>query len=1107
MNDKPNFQRVTTALTMTADALAPFLERELKRTGMGWWTERVLPNVSPEGRQRLPSVPPRGTTGVLKVLDLTDLLLLLARNASVLKGGRMKREVRTYAEELRSARNEWAHRPATGKDIAPERANRILDTASLLLDEVDPSAAAAVRALRDAVDPPRGPQPGDPNGGNLPVPTPLPGPTGGFAGLRPWRDAATPREDVRTGRLTKDQFAADLHEVFRGNPAVSEEYRDAREFFDRTYVTEGLRAFLKTALERLTGAGGQPVVQLKTGFGGGKTHTMLALYHMARSGADLVNDVPVLKELSQEVGVAIPRAKTAVLVGTKLSPTAPWDDEPELKSLGISLKTLWGHLAWQLGGWESYKLVQTADDSGVAPGEELRKVLERAAPCVILIDELVAYGRKLKKGIPGGTLESNMSFVQTLTELAKATPGVVVAASIPESEMEIGGPQGQQVLQRFQQIFGRLETPWQPVGAQEAFEVVRRRLFEKVDPDARDQAVATFAAYYRDNPGDFPPETRERAYEDRMRSAFPFHPEVFDRLYQDWATMPEFQSTRGVLRLLAGAVQALWQDGDASPVIMPGTLQLSAPAVREEVLRYLPEGFGAVLDADIDGATSKAVQIDAENPRFGRVGAARATARAILLGSAPAKAVHGVEEVRVMLGAARPGEPTATYLNALHRLRDRLEYLHTSGQRYWFDVRPNLNRIVADRMSRVTEEQALNLAIDRLRKDADRGGFAAKHVAPIETGDVPDDSTLRLVIISPGHPYGADDGANQAVTWAGRLLEHRGSAPRLHRNMVVFAAFDEEQVPQLIEQAKLYIAWESVLQEKQNLRLNGDQERQAKEAVEKGSSSIDALLQQGYRWVLAPDPSEPGADRADPAQRFHATDMSARLGAAGPLAQRVMAALQAEEACLDRWSPYFLKEMLDRWFWRDGVDHISIKKLWEENLTRYPYLQRLASREVLIRTVQEGAANTDYFGYADGFDGERYLGLKFGSRPASVNYDERAVIVRKEVAERLVAVHISEPLGATGSGESLESNGKSGPSSPAPPKRYWGRAKLPSTRVASQARQIAEEIVQHLNAAGGDVEVVLEISARFRDGLSDDAKRIVATNSQQLGLDFGFEEQ
>jgi len=1126
-----NYTRMTQAMALLADALAPFVERELKRAGAGWWTTYVLPNVSALTRSKLPTMPKKGVNGQLSQLDLADLLALIVRNWQTVFASRLPDECRSYAEELRAVRNKWAHRQAAG-DIPEASARRAIETAALLLEPIDASAAEAIRAILAPADPapaaaapapPPSQPPSQPAPAAAPPPSQPPSPASASsadAGLRPWREVVTPRPDVRTGRLTQSQFAADLHEVYRGNPEAGSEYLDAREFFARTYVTSGLRDFLRTALRRLTGKGGDPVVQLKTGFGGGKTHTMLALYHMARSGADIVDDVEVLKELSQELGVAIPRAKTAVLVGTKISATAPYDDDPELKSLGISLKTLWGHLAWQLGGWKAYQLVQKADDTATAPGEELRKVFEMASPCIILIDELVAYGRNLptQRGkVPGGTLESLLSFLQTLTEMAKSTPQVIVAASIPESEMEIGGPQGEVVLQRIQQTFGRLETAWQPVQPEESFEVVRRRLCEQVPPGARDQAVSVFMNYYRQNASDFPAEVRERAYEERMKAAYPFHPELFDRLYLDWnGALPTFQSTRGVLRLLAGAVQAMWRENDQSALIMPATLRIDLPEVREELMRYLPPQFQSVIDSDIEGPSSGAVRLDAQNPRFGRVGAARACARAILLGSVPGKATKGIEDVRIRLGAARPGETIATYNDALNRLRDQLQYLHVGGSRYWFEVRPNLNQALADRMSRITEDDVFAELEQRLRNDRERGIFAGKHVAP-DPGDVPDDAAVRLVVASPRLPHRAGDEDSPAIRWAREVLAQRGNQPRLNRNMLVFAAFDEERLQGLIDATRQFLAWKSIDQDKKALNLDEDQRKQAENGMEKANRTVNVMLNEGYHWALAPysEPVKAGERWQPGPEQWRAVDTAGRLGAAGPIPVRVAAALQHEELLIEKWSPYFMREVLERWFWPQGIDHISARAFWEENLARYVYLPRLRDRSVIEQTIREGAATRDFFGYADAFDGQRYVGLKFGERPVNVLLDGASVIVRREVAERQeppVAPAAARPADhSPAAGHPAGSRGETAPSPPTrrPMRRFYGRVRLNPLRVSTGAGEIAQEVIRHLaEVADGKVEVYLEISATSEGGYSEQTLRTVGENARTLKFEsFGFEEE
>jgi predicted AAA+ superfamily ATPase len=1116
MSTQPNYLLLTEAVATLRDSLRPFVETQLRNAGAGWWKDYVLPNVSPLSRGKLPPQAVKNDRNLLAPLDLADLLQLIARNWAPVFRGRLTDTARAYAAELYDTRNLWAHKGEG--DVNRADVERAIDTAARLLDGIDRKAAAAMRALRTRSEERGG------SGSDLAPLSSLLTPISYQAvhGLRSWREVATPREDVRQGVLSQGQFAADLGDVARGTTPAGSEYRDPVEFFNRTYVTAGVRAFLRSALLRLTDKGGDPVVQLKTGFGGGKTHTMLALYHLARGGPVLAGQ-EALRDLFAETGPP-PEANVAVLVGTHIDPTTPYDDEDDLQSLGIQVKTLWGRMAWQIGGLDGYLMVQDADESGVAPGAEtLIRLFTRFAPCVVLIDELVAFARKLPTGrqrVVAGSFESNLSFIQSLTEAAKAAPRTVVVASIPESDMEIGGVQGQAALLRIENTFGRVETPWTPVEATESFEVVRRRLFESVDADACDQAVTAYSRLYRDNTADFPTETRERAYEERMRKAFPFHPELFDRLYEDWnAAIPNFQSTRGVLRLLAGAVQWLWQHQDPSPMIMPGTLPLESPTVRDEIMRYLPRGFQSVIEGDIDGDGAEATAIDAANPRFARVGAARSVARTIFLGSVPGKATQGIEEVRIRLGAARPGESVATYNDATGRLAQRLQFLYGSGSgRYWFEVRPNLTKTASDRMSRYTEQDVFIELERRLREDRDTGIFAGKHVAPTDTGDVPDDTAVRLVVISPRNPYQAGATASDAVTWAKQLLETRAASPRLNQNMLVFAALDEDALPGLKEQARQFLAWDSILKEKAQLNLDPNQVQQTTKNRDDSSRAIDTDLLAGYRWALAPQRAvRQENDRWKAGdEEWRALDTSQRgLGPAGSIAQRVGYALQAEERLLSAWSPMFLARELERWFWPQGLDHVSVKKLWEENLTRYLYFPRLKDRDVLAKAITEGATSRDYFGYADGVGADgRYTGLRIGERPGSVLFDAESVIVRRDVAlaqaDADAARRGEQPKRPSDEGTGRDSTPKSEPA-PAPslPTRFYGAVKLNPLKVASSAGQIGDEIIKHLTAlVDGEVEVVLEVRARARSGIPEQTVRTVGENARTLKFEsFEFEDE
>ncbi len=369
---------------------------------------------------------------------------------------------------------------------------------------------------------------------------------------------------------------------------------------------------------------------------------------------------------------------------------------------------LWGEMAAQIGGVEGFALVESADAAGVAPGADtLVELLDEFGPCVILIDELVAYARNIygAAGLPAGSFDSNMTFVQSLTEAVKRSKRGLLVATIPESDIEIGGEAGRAVLDRIQHTFGRLEAVWKPVGALEGFEIVRRRLFSPIkDEAACDEVCRAFSRMYAEGGTDFPQECKEGAYLERLRAAYPIHPEVFDRLYGDWSTLERFQKTRGVLRLMAAAIHELWVQGDKSLLILPGSIPVDAQKVRDELTRYLPDGWNTVVDTDVDGDRSEPYRIDKENRRLGQVMAARRVARTIFLGSAPSvrdQRVRGIEDVRIRLGVVQPGESIAVFNDALARLLNRLTHLYSGNRRFWYDLPPNLRRTVEDRASRL----------------------------------------------------------------------------------------------------------------------------------------------------------------------------------------------------------------------------------------------------------------------------------------------------------------------------------------------------------------------------------------------------------------------
>ena len=290
--------------------------------------------------------------------------------------------------------------------------------------------------------------------------------------LQPWREIAVPHDDVRKGTFQQAEFAADLSRVHART--ATDEYQDPVLFFQRTFITEGMRLLLDSVVQRLTGRGGDPVIQLQTAFGGGKTHTMLAVYHLAKGDVP-ARDLPGIPPILASARVTeMPRAQVVVLDGNALAPNMP------RQRGGIPVHTLWGELAWQLGQEDAYTRIKDADTSGTSPGKDvLTQLLAAYAPCVILMDELVAYVRQFEDGktFSGGTYDANLSFLQALTEALKAVPTAVLLASLPESDKEAGSQRGINALRTLEHYFARVQALWKPVAAEEAFEIVRRRLF------------------------------------------------------------------------------------------------------------------------------------------------------------------------------------------------------------------------------------------------------------------------------------------------------------------------------------------------------------------------------------------------------------------------------------------------------------------------------------------------------------------------------------------------------------------------------------------------------------------------------------------------------
>ena len=624
-------------------------------------------------------------------LDAQALLKLMFSRWNDYFRDRLGHNERSYVSELMTARNKWAHQ----EPFANEEARRVAETAKLLLqavnatDEADAAAAHYNDLLRAQFE-------REARNATRQAPRATDAPRTTDASLKPWRQVITPHPDVRSGRFMQAEFAADLAAVMRN--AAAPEYQEAREFFDRNYMTEGLLDLVVNGIRRLTGSGGDPVVQLQTNFGGGKTHSMLALYH-AFGDEFKLSDLREYDEIKARVGVMDDdlHARRAVIVGAGFNVSQP-RQHPD-----CTTRAIWGEIAYQLGGAAAYELVAQNDIEGTNPGADtLVKLLEAHGPALIILDELVRLTQNVYNVEPApaaGSFEQILAFMQSLTEAVSSSSDALLLVSIPASDIEVGGEGGHTTLEKLQQTLGRKEAVWKPVSAEESYEIVRQRLFTNVsDYPARDAVVNAFHRMYGEGQADFPPAVGEGEYRRKIRQAYPIHPELFERLYEDWSTLERFQRTRGVLRMMASVIHQLWIDGDQSLMIMPGSIPLWNKDVEGEVAKYLlPRNFSPVIAADIDGARSKPYQIDQDVNLLGKHSASRRVARAIFMGSSPAKQIRGIDERRINLATAQPGERTGVFADALRRLSSQLTYLYHDGRHYWYDTRATVNRTAEDR--------------------------------------------------------------------------------------------------------------------------------------------------------------------------------------------------------------------------------------------------------------------------------------------------------------------------------------------------------------------------------------------------------------------------
>lgn len=1117
-----NKERVGRAIDLVADGLGPWMVTVLHGKYGNDWATTVGQTAGLTGRDATPNLS-----------DPAYLFWVFDKQWHAVFRDLLSYEDKRAASALWDARKEWAH----GERISTERTERVLMDCEHLLRSIGAVKQAEIgdemrREFRRIVfeDDQKRLQRAREKALSVQL---------NSAGLPAWRDVVEPHDDVARGTFELAQFAADLRQVHLG--IASSEYGDPAEFFGRTYLTRGLRYLLEQAVKRLTGSGGEPVLDLMTAFGGGKTHSLLAVYHAASgtSADDLAGMREVLDGLDiAELPIGVNRA---VLVGNDISVLG------SKKADGTVVNTMWGELAHQLGGAEGYRMLARYDEKSVPPTTtDLAAVLAKYGPCIVLVDEWVAYLRQLwslEETPPAGTFDAHMTFVQSLTEAVKSVPNALLVVSLPgsdvvrdmpeaekrmENEHEIGGTAGLEALRHLRSVIHRLESAWQPATIEESLEIVRRRIFKPFGREqdaARDLVVQKFMDHYLRYASDVPSEVMQPGYRSVMRAAYPIHPELFDRLYKDWSTLERFQRTRGVLRLMATVVSALWSSGDRSPTILPASIPLDNAKVIDELTNHLDDAWKPIVDADIAGEASTANIIDSDVKVLGKSMATKRAARCVFIGAAPmanlrqrdgsAATIRGIEQKRVVLGSTYPGDNPAHVTDGLRRLGDLGKYMNREQDRYWLSLQQTVSQIVQERADSYHDDQVFDELAAVIRQETDKGLFERVHRFPPNSGDVEDDPGIGLVIFGPDRAF-SKRAKSVAEGEALAYLNKRGTNARIHKNSLVFLAPEVDRVDVLLNAVRQRMAWESILGNREALNLDQHNIKVAESRVAQFKQTVTDAIREAYRWILVPT-QEPGSAEIDIEPIL--------MNGVGTLAERVTKKADTGEFVVRVFSPSLLRLQINRLnLWKDKP-YVPVDVL-TGYFSHYVYMPKVVQPKVVMDSVwhldEVLSVEMDGFAYADAFEDGRFVGLTI-SKPTAVR--QGGLLVDPKVA--LEQIEQDTPYGGNahgetggeggadgGQGDPLTGSGKrstqtpdggtgqdNGETAPPAPTRFHATKNLTSDRVVRDVAQIYEEIVSHFVTNGIAVRVTVDVESDQFHKLAPDQRAAIRENLSTLGFD------
>ena len=678
-------------------------------------------------------------------------------------------------------------------------------------------------------------------------------------GLPAWFYVVVPQSDIRDGVLDESIFAANIEEVASGTAPVV--YQDIRYFFECTYVTEGIKELIRRVVQALNGQESQNrVISLQTGFGGGKTHSLISLYHV-------VKDSSTFKRLDTASSILEPQdmpqfdhARVAVFTQNTVSVV-----DGHKVSDDIITHTLWGELAWQLGGREGYERVRNADIQMVAPtAQDIKPIIEGASPALILIDELADYcNRASGKVVGSGTLFTQTnSFIQTLTEVVASVPKTVLICTLPASAREVASSEiGQEILSALETRVVRVGSSVKPVDDEEIYEVVRRRLFDRItNYDVIEQVARKYKDMYHNRRDSLPAEADRVAYVERIKKSYPFHPELIDLFHIRWGSDSKFQRTRGVLRLLASIVKDLWSRKSSlagtQALIQTSDVRLeNLPTLQSQITSLMGSQWDSVMHADVFGTISNAYKLDEQNVgnHIGEYHLATAVTTTVLMASIGSSSQRGLTLKQLKLCLLKPDAFQHIDIDStVNQLENVVHYMYKSSiggeQSFWFQSKPNINILVNQAKGDVKEEE-VNAEIMRMVKQSVVNLGQVK-VLVDPTGDVPEQKQLTFVVMHPKYTVAAGGDVSGSAQYAiKQIAQMKGSSQRVYRNTMLFLVCSEAGKAALSMKLREYLACDKIMTEYSS-QLDQDQRKDIADRKRMSGDAAKEQLLHAYNTVV-----------------------------------------------------------------------------------------------------------------------------------------------------------------------------------------------------------------------------------------------------------------